>query len=90
MPYVIEFTVEEQQPALLDVCEDFVEWGVGEYVSTHSSEYPEYKGSYEADALFSEQVFPTSQTVMMDDFTVHAINYTRAPNDSGVTVTIGG
>ena len=52
--------------------------------------YPEYEGAYEADARFSEQVFPTSQKVMRDDFTVHAINYTEAPNESGVTVTIGG
>ena len=49
-----------------------------------------YNGNYEADALFSEQVFPTRSKRMMDDFTVHAINYTEAPNDSGITVTIGG
>lgn len=54
------------------------------------SEYPSYMGAYEADALFSEQVFPTAQTVMRDDFRVHGINYTQAPNGSGVTVTIGG
>lgn len=49
-----------------------------------------YAGSYEADALFSEQVFPTALKTMADDFTVHAINYTEAPNDSGITLTIGG
>lgn len=52
--------------------------------------YPEYEGAYEADARFSEQTFATAQKVMRDDFTVHAINYTEAPNESGITVTIGG
>lgn len=49
-----------------------------------------YEGPYEADALFSPQEFPTSQKLMSEDFHVHAINYTEAPNGSGVTVTIGG
>lgn len=49
-----------------------------------------YEGAYEADALFSEQVFSTASKVMRNDFTVHAINYTEAPNESGITVTIGG
>lgn len=49
-----------------------------------------YQGPYEADALFSEQVFATRSKRMTDDFTVHAINYTEAPNDFGTTVTIGG
>ena len=53
-------------------------------------QYPDYQGSYEANALFSEQVFATSARVMRRDFTVHAINYTEAPNDYGTTVTIGG
>lgn len=52
--------------------------------------YPSYEGSYEANALFREQVFQTREKVMQDDFTVHAINYTEAPNDYGTTVTIGG
>lgn len=51
---------------------------------------PDYEGSYEANALFSEQVFGTERKSMTRDFTVHAINYTEAPNDYGVTVTIGG
>ena len=49
-----------------------------------------YTGAYEADALFREQAFPTALKTMRQDFLVHAINYTEAPNDSGVTVTIGG
>ena len=49
-----------------------------------------YTGAYEADALFREQVFPTALKTMSQDFLVHAINYTEAPNDFGTTVTIGG
>ena len=49
-----------------------------------------YEGSYEADARFTEQLFQTARKTMSDDFAVHAINYTEAPNDSGITVTIGG
>lgn len=52
--------------------------------------YPDYGGPYEADALFSEQMFATSEKIMRDNFTVHAINYTEAPNQYGTTVTIGG
>lgn len=68
-----------------DVC---VNLNIGAEI--YGVETPPYEGSYEADALFREQVFPTNQKRMLDDFTVHAINYTEAPNDSGVTVTIGG
>ena len=49
-----------------------------------------YTGAYEAQARFAEQVFPTAMKTMRDDFAVHAINYTEAPNESGITVTIGG
>lgn len=49
-----------------------------------------YTGEYEANALFSEQVFPTAMKTMSRDFSVHAINYTEAPNESGITLTIGG
>ena len=49
-----------------------------------------YTGAYEADALFRPQVFPTALKTMRQDFLVHAINYTEAPNDFGTTVTIGG
>ena len=59
-------------------------------IGPKASEYPNYKGSYEAKALFADQVFRTGMKVMQEDFTVRAINYTEAPNDSGITVTIGG
>ena len=65
-------------------------WGTDEYLVTRNETLDEYGGPYEADALFSEQVFPTERKVMAEDFTVHAINYTEAPNEWGTTVTIGG
>lgn len=65
-------------------------WKAGEYIRVTDSELPDYTGAYEADARFTAQTFPTSQKVMRDDFTVKAINYTEAPNGSGITVTIGG
>lgn len=49
-----------------------------------------YAGPYEANALFTPQLFATNNKMMRDDFAVHAINYTEAPNDWGTTVTIGG
>lgn len=56
----------------------------------YSVETQPYEGAYEADALFSQQVFLTKNKRMVDDFTVNAINYTEAPNEYGTTVTIGG
>lgn len=65
-------------------------FGQSEYIPVIASEAPDYEGPYEADAHFYEQTFPTNLHLMRDDFSVHAINYTEAPNDSGITVTIGG
>lgn len=65
-------------------------WGTDEYVPTKAADIEQYEGPYEASALFSSQVFGTAEKMMREDFTVHAINYTEAPNESGVTVTIGG
>lgn len=62
----------------------------GQYIPVVSGDVQPYRGPYEADALFSEQVFATQAKLMTADFAVHAINYTEAPNESGVTVTIGG
>lgn len=67
-----------------------VSYDQSEYVPMQTAQYPEYEGDYEADALFSEQTFATARKSMRQDFTVHAINYTEAPNDYGTTVTIGG
>lgn len=56
----------------------------------YNATMPTYAGPYEANALFSEQVFQTAHKGMSQDFEVHAINYTEAPNEYGTTVTIGG
>lgn len=74
----------------LEVAEVALEWGEDEYVRVVTSDADTYAGPYEANALFSEQTFATAAKLMARDFSVHAINYTEAPNDSGVTVTIGG
>lgn len=87
----IPLRVNEQGAVRLRVSDDApTTFSRSEYVDIHSSEYPDYVGPYEANALFSEQVFQTNESVMQDDFTVHAINYTEAPNPYGITVTIGG
>lgn len=87
----IVLEVEDDDLIELEVDDDVgVEWGEDEYIPMQSSEYPYYEGDYEADALFSEQTFATAHKSMRHDFTVHAINYTEAPNDYGTTVTIGG
>ena len=80
----------EESALTLDVADDALVWGTDEYVRVVTSDAGTYAGPYEADALFSEQVFSTQAKLMVHDFSVHAINYTEAPNDSGVTVTIGG
>lgn len=65
-----------------------VELNIG--AEAYSIDLPPYRGAYEADALFREQTFSTKRKSMLDDFVVHAINYTEAPNEYGTTVTIGG
>lgn len=60
------------------------------YVHGGGTVYPVYEGEYEADARFEPQTFPTAMRTMVHDFEVHAINYTEAQNEYGVTVTIGG
>ena len=83
--------LELQEDVLaLDVADDALAWGADEYVRVVTSDADAYAGPYEADALFREQTFATAARLMARDFSVHAINYTEAPNDSGVTVTIGG
>lgn len=74
----------------LDVGDAALEWGSDEYVRVVTSDADTYAGPYEADALFRGQTFATRAKLMTADFAVHAINYTEAPNESGVTVTIGG
>ena len=85
----IDFELDETT-LTLDVGESALEWGAAEYVKVVTSDADEYQGSYVADARFSAQTFATAAKYMTRDFNVRAINYTEAPNDSGVTVTIGG
>lgn len=85
----LDFELEESA-LTLEVADDALVWGEDEYVRVVTSDADTYAGPYEADALFSEQTFATAAKLMARDFSVHAINYTEAPNDSGVTVTIGG
>ena len=52
---------------------------------------PSFDGPYEANARFVAQTIPTRMRYMEQDFEIHAINYTEAPNDGGgFTITIGG
>lgn len=81
--------VTEPDGALLHVgSDDAAALSIGGEI--YSVETPPYEGAYEADALFREQLFPTANKRMLQDFAVHAINYTEAPNEYGTTVTIGG
>lgn len=68
--------------------DDDIRLSIGSVI--YSTETQPYEGAYEADALFREQLFPTANKRMLQDFAVHAINYTEAPNEYGTTVTIGG
>lgn len=85
----IDLEIEESALSL-EVTDTSLTWGTDEYVRVVTADAEEYEGPYEADALFREQTFATQAKLMVRDFSVHAINYTEAPNDSGVTVTIGG
>lgn len=88
-PCSIELELAEDALAL-EVADSALEWGTDEFVRVVTSDAEEYEGPYEAGASFSAQTFPTRARLMTKDFDVRAINYTKAPNDSGVTVTIGG
>lgn len=68
--------------------DDDINLSIGSVI--YSTETQPYEGAYEADALFSQQVFLTKNKRMVENFTVNAINYTEAPNEYGTTVTIGG
>lgn len=67
-----------------------VAWGSTEYIEMRAVPVDDYEGPYSAVPSWSNQTFDTANRYMTDDFTVSAINYTEAPNDSGITVTIGG
>lgn len=81
---------EQDAPEYVHQDQLMVEWGSGEYIPMQVTDADEYDGPYVARALFQSQSFDTAQKLMRDNFAVRAINYTEAPNESGVTVTIGG
>ena len=87
-PKPIRLRVVDERPIGLHVAdEEPLSLSVGEFFDL---EAPPYDGEYEAQSMFVEQAFPTEDKMMLHDFTVHAINYTEAPNEYGTTVTIGG
>ena len=52
---------------------------------------PNYEGDYEATPSVREQVFPTKDRSMREDFVVHKIPYFETSNPSGgYTAIIGG
>lgn len=52
---------------------------------------PDYEGEYEATPSVSEQVMPTKDRSMLNDFIVHEIPYFETSNPSGgYTAIIGG
>lgn len=52
---------------------------------------PDYEGEYEATPTLEEQVMPTKNRSMLDDFVVHEIPYFETSNPSGgYTAIIGG
>lgn len=81
---------EQDAPEYVTQDQLMVEWGSGEYIPMQATDADEYEGPYVASALFQSQSFDTARKLMRDNFAVRAINYTEAPNESGVTVTIGG
>ena len=84
VPYADEEVDYTLQPSLQ------VTWGSTEYIEMRAVPVDDYEGPYSAVPSYSSQTFDTANRYMTDDFTVNAINYTEAPNDSGITVTIGG
>ena len=56
---------------------------------THAT-LPNYQGQYEATPSLIEQIFPTNETSMRNDFVVHKIPYYEIENQSGgLTAVIG-
>ena len=54
-------------------------------------DFPNYTGEYEATPTVEEQILPTKNKSMIDDFIVHEIPYFETSNPSGgYTAIIGG
>ena len=53
-------------------------------------DYPVYEGEYEATPKRSAQVMPTAEKIMLRDFTVKGIPYSKVSNNGGGnTISIG-
>lgn len=64
-------------------------WGGDEYIRIIEREAERYEGLYEATPSWDEQVYPTADKVLFDDFTVHSIVKLEVPNIAGgLTLTI--
>ena len=54
-------------------------------------DFPNYTGEYEAIPMIEEQILPTKNKSMLDNFVVHEIPYFETSNPSGgYTAIIGG
>ena len=54
-------------------------------------DFPNYRGEYEATPSIGEQIFPTKNKSMLDNFVIHEIPYAETSNPSGgYTAIIGG
>lgn len=64
-------------------------WGNDEFIKVIDGEAGRYEGLYEATPSWDEQVYPTADKVLFDDFTVHSIVKLEVPNIAGgLTLTI--
>ena len=53
--------------------------------------FPNYEGEYEATPKIEEQILPTKNKSMLDNFVIHEIPYFETSNPSGgYTAIIGG
>lgn len=54
-------------------------------------DFPNYEGEYAATPTVEEQILPTKNKSMLDDFVIHEIPYYKTSNPSGgYTAIIGG
>lgn len=57
---------------------------------TGRSDVDPYVGPYTCTPTSHNQLFETQDLLMEDDFLVYKIPYHESPNQTGITVTIGG
>ncbi len=70
--YVLDVT--GIQPVTLSVDDDVgIDFGVGEYISTHSTDYPTYEGPTEFTPSREAQVVETTEHVLLTDIVINPI-----------------